>query len=347
MKEAIVSAGPKVQIIESSIPEPGPEQLVIQVVVSGSNPKDWKAGEIFGKDGNIGDDIAGIVHSVGSNVYEFKPGDRVASFHELFAPNGSFAEYAVGWQHTTFHIPKNVSFEEASTLPLAVMTAAIGLHPRLGLPLPWAPATEPIPLVVYGGASAVGAFAIKLAVRANIHPIIAVAGRATSFVESLIDRSKGDTIIDYRSGDEAVVKGIKDALKGAALLHAFDATAEKGSYTNIIEVLDPNGKLTLVLPAPDGAIPKTITSSWTSVGDSHGPGEVAGLIIGDQRDFAHVYYRYLARGLAQGWFKPHPLEVVPGGLEGIQKGLTSLKEGKASGFKYVFRIADTPGVKGV
>ena len=41
MKEAIVSQGPKVTIVDSAIPEPGPEQLVIKVVVSGSNPKDW------------------------------------------------------------------------------------------------------------------------------------------------------------------------------------------------------------------------------------------------------------------------------------------------------------------
>jgi NADPH2:quinone reductase len=29
MKEAIVSKGPKVEIVDSSIPEPGPEQVVI------------------------------------------------------------------------------------------------------------------------------------------------------------------------------------------------------------------------------------------------------------------------------------------------------------------------------
>ena len=62
---------------------------------------------------NTGDDIAGFVHIVGANVWEFKPGDRVASFHEMRTPGGSFAEYAVGWQHTTFHIPKKTSFEGA------------------------------------------------------------------------------------------------------------------------------------------------------------------------------------------------------------------------------------------
>lgn len=41
MKEAIVHVGPKVEIVDSPIPKPGPGQVVIKVVVSGSNPKDW------------------------------------------------------------------------------------------------------------------------------------------------------------------------------------------------------------------------------------------------------------------------------------------------------------------
>lgn len=83
MKEAIVAAGPKVSITDSPIPTPNDDQLVIKVVVSGSNPKDWKVPEWTGKTENSGDDIAGIVHEVGKNVSEFKPGDRVFAFHEM------------------------------------------------------------------------------------------------------------------------------------------------------------------------------------------------------------------------------------------------------------------------
>ena len=42
MKEAIIKKGPKVEIIDSPVPKPGPEQVVTKVVVAGSNPKDWK-----------------------------------------------------------------------------------------------------------------------------------------------------------------------------------------------------------------------------------------------------------------------------------------------------------------
>jgi NADPH:quinone reductase-like Zn-dependent oxidoreductase len=60
---------------------------------------------------NQGDDIAGVVHEVGENVTEFKTGDRVAAFHEIMTPGGSYAEYALAHQHTTFHLPKHTTFE--------------------------------------------------------------------------------------------------------------------------------------------------------------------------------------------------------------------------------------------
>lgn len=60
---------------------------------------------------NQGDDISGVVHEVGDGVNEFKPGDRVMAFHEMMGPGGSYAEYALSWDHTTALLPPNVSFE--------------------------------------------------------------------------------------------------------------------------------------------------------------------------------------------------------------------------------------------
>ncbi|KAF4978862.1 hypothetical protein FZEAL_4822 [Fusarium zealandicum] len=336
MKEALVSAGPKVEIIDSPIPKPNADQVVIKVVVSGSNPKDWKVPEWIVKEpSNQGDDIAGIVHQVGANVTEFKTGDRVAAFHQMLTPHGSYAEYALAWQHTTFHIPAHTSFEEAAAIPLAAMTAAIGLYLRLGLPEPWRPATEPRPLVIYGAASSVGAYAVQLAQRSNIHPLICVAGKSTSHVEKFIDRSKGDTIVDYRDGDEAVVEGLKKAIGGQQLFHAFDAVSERGSDVNLGKVLAKDSTIVLVLPGKEHpGIPSHVKQTVTNVGQVHR----------DDKDFGHIFYRYLARGLQDGWFKPQPQEVVPGGLGGIQTALENLKEGKANAVKYVFRISETEGV---
>lgn len=163
---------------------------------------------------------------------------------------------------------------KGATIPLAAMTAAVGLYIRLGLPEPWKAATTPIPLIVYGGSGAVGAYAIKLAQVSNIHPLIVVAGAGTSYVETLIDRSKGDTIIDYRKGDDAVVSGFKGALKKNGIeeiYHAFDAVSEKGSFQNISQVLAKKGsKITLVLPGKDYSdIPDYISHNTTQVGTVH------------------------------------------------------------------------------
>ena len=226
---------------------------------------------------------------------------------------------------------------EGAALPLAAMTSAVGLYARLRLPQPWVPITDDtrIPLVIYGAGSAVGSYAIQFAQRSNIHPLICIAGKAQEHVEKLIDRSKGDVIVDYRKGDEAIVQGIKDGLKGEKLVHAFDAVSEKGSYQNICKVLDPQGKITFVLPGKTyDEVPKTVEKTTTRVGDVHA----------DLKDFGYVYFRYITKGLEDGWFKAQPQEVIPGGLRGIEQALTNLKEGKASAVKYVFKIEDTEGL---
>ena len=114
MKEVIVAKGLKVTIHDVLVPKPNADQVLIEVIYSGSNPKDWKRPQLNDPH-NSGDDIAGVVEAVGDNVVEFKKGDRVAAFHEMMSPHGSFAEYAIAWAYTTFHLPKKTTFEEVCT----------------------------------------------------------------------------------------------------------------------------------------------------------------------------------------------------------------------------------------
>lgn len=346
MKEAVIFKGPRAEVHDAPIPEPGPDEVLTKVIVSGSNPKDWKMPHFMSAEGtNQGDDIAGTVAAVGSNVTEFKPGDRVAAFHVIASPKGSWAEYAISPAHTTFHLPKETSFEEAATIPLAAMTAAIGLFVELGIPEPWLSNEEKLQslgldagLVIYSAASAVGAFAVKLAKKANIHPIIAVAGKGIPFVESLIDKSKGDIVIDYRKGDESVVKELQAAIPaGKKLQYAFDAVSDHGSFINLSKVLNQDGgNLTLVLPGRDfSAVPKGIKQSTARVGQAHSTEHV--------QNFAFAWFRLFSRGLKEGWFSGHPYEVIPGGLGGVDLAMKNLAENKASAVKYVFRVGETEG----
>ncbi|KAL0937524.1 alcohol dehydrogenase [Colletotrichum truncatum] len=371
MKEAIISAGMQqspyvqrlyyllcqgtlVEIIDTPIPTPKHGQVLIRVVASGSNPKDWTFAEFF-PPSNTGDDLAGYVEAVGDGVVEFRKGDRVAAFHEMMAPHGSFAEYAIAWAHTTFHLPENVSFEDAATIPLTAMTAAIGLFSNLRLPYPWhseEDRPETGPLVIYGAGAAVGSFAIQLARKSGIHPLICVAGQSKDHVESLIDRTKGDTIVDYRQGHDYVVEEIKKALGGKKLRYALDSVGDQGSDIALGQVIEPtDARLSIVRPFDRTKIPKTpgvvfpaglalptlhgvpdgVEVFWTAVGSVHG----------SEKHFGYVFFRYISLGLQEGWFKPHPKQIVPKGLHGLAEGLKNLRDGKAHSFKYVYRIADT------
>lgn len=355
MNSATVFPGPpsspssiRVETTSIPIPTPNDNQVLIKVHVSGSNPKDWKT-LIYMPDiapHNTGDDIAGTIAAVGKNVTKFKVGDRVAALHELRTPFGSYAEYAIAWETTTFRVPGHVGFEEAATIPLAAMTAAMGLHAHLGLPSSGETKdvqrndVEKGGVVVYGAAGAVGAFTIKWLVRANLHPIIAVAGNGIPFVEELLEKSKGDGIVDYRKGDEAVVKGISELVPEAGkLMYAFDAVSDYNSYVNICKVLNSHGHITLVLPGKDyDSIPSTVHQSITRVGAVHG-------VPDDLWGFGAEYFRQIELGLEQGWLKGQPYEVVPGGLDGVQQGLENLRDGKNSAKKYVFRIGETESIK--
>lgn len=347
MKEAIVwerSDRTEVEIRDVPIPQPARGQILIKVVVTGTNPKDWKLPQWVEKlnGSNPGDDIAGIVHSVGEGVYEFKAGDRVASFHKMMTAGGSFAEYALGEANATFHIPPNVSFEEAATIPLAAMTAVVALYARLGLPESGITRrSDPAfndGLIIYGGASAVGAFALKVLRKTGFdYPVYVVAGRGLDFVKGLIDPAKGDRVFDYRQGNEALVKEVKEALNGKQPQLALNAVCDPTSYQNIGQLIHPKGRLTVLLSlSGDEPVPDSVEITRTSVGEAHQEGT---------KELATSWFRLFGHGLHEGWFSAHPHEVLQGGLAGLQHGLNNLREGKASAVKYVARIADTPGVE--
>ncbi|TPR07709.1 Ankyrin repeats (3 copies) family protein [Aspergillus niger] len=309
MKEIINLPGPSTKLIDSPIPSINDDQVLIKVVVSGSNPKDWKVAELANdpnsflysryshvRDGvNQGDDIAGVVEKVGKNVVEFKEGDRVAAFHEMLKPGGSYAEYAVAWAHTTFHLPESVSFE------------------------------------------AVGSFAIKLLRASNIHPIIAIAGGGSPYVQSLLDLSKGDTVIDYRNGTDSTIAAIKSL--NLNIKNALDTIVDETSAHVLTQVVTPGGQVDHVLPRDPKDLPGLLsTNTWVNAAHEKANG------VDDCRDLCFVFCRWFSRALKDGRFKGHPFEVRENGLEGVKGAMKDLMDGKASAVKYVFRIAETPGL---
>ncbi|KAL5090006.1 hypothetical protein Trisim1_004838 [Trichoderma cf. simile WF8] len=352
MEEAIVLPSLEVEIIDSQIPTPGEEEVIVRVVAIGLNPIDWKGadpevaiqlhGHLKAKQyANPGKDVAGYVHAVGSKVHEFKPGDRVASTNH----GSGFAEYSVGPKHTTYILPDSVSFDEAVTFGLSYITAALNLYKELRLPEPWVLTEDPTPLVIYGAASSVGAFAVKLASLSNIHPIYAVAGRGTEFVESLLDSSKGDRVIDYRKGLDFVTAEIQRL--APKLEYALDAISTPDTTSVMVKLMDPvRGRLSMVLPqelpSQVAAGIKTTVSFAPALWEPNdvNSSEVERKELTALKSFAHVYFRYLSDALANSLISHHPFEVVDGGFGGISRALKDLRNGKNSASKYVIRISE-------
>ncbi|KAB8303349.1 hypothetical protein EYC80_004781 [Monilinia laxa] len=115
-REVIARPSPEIwtEITEFAIPEPRSDEVVIKVIVAGSNVKDWLHLEVLKKPLNSGDDIADIIYSLGENgraKNEFHLGDRVAAFHLMLEPYGAYAEYAVAPMYTLMKLSDSTTFE--------------------------------------------------------------------------------------------------------------------------------------------------------------------------------------------------------------------------------------------
>jgi len=352
MKSLLVFYDPDLttELEDIPIPEYGDDEVLIQVVAAGSNPKDWKhpMPNYFNVKLNQGDDAAGIVSAVGARVTGIRPGDRVAAFHVMDTPRGSYAEYAVAPANTVFHIPESLSFEEAATIPLAAYTAAVGLFRNLRLPLPFERSDasgvkgtaieEKIPLVINGASSAVGAFAVKLAkLSPSIGPIIGVAGGSQEYARKI----GVDVIVDYRGAD--VTSEIRKALGGRKLYHVFDATNSAASVDYLVPVLEGQGsRYTSTTGMPKEADQKvTDAGIWNEriwVGSIHEDKLAGGKLFG------RVISVVLEEAIKSGDFSGQPYEIVKGGLTGVKDALVQLRDRKGGNTKFVTRIADTPGL---
>lgn len=106
-----------------------------------------------------GYDVAGVVIKAGSKVKNFKQGDEVYGdiVEKIMAEPkqiGTLAEYTVAGENVLALKPKNLSFVEAASLPLAIETAYEGLE-RVGF-------TPGKSILVLGGAGGVGSHIIQV-----------------------------------------------------------------------------------------------------------------------------------------------------------------------------------------
>ena len=197
-----------------------------------------------------------------------------------------------------------------------------------------------------------GAYAVKLARLSNIHPIIAVAGGGGTAISSLLDKDKGDLLIDYRQFSQS---GLVEELHRVApqVKYILDAISILDTVNLLGQVVDPSsGAIGIVLnldtPSQIDAgikIPLVFAPAlWEPSANDIGFLDSAGSENAGLKAFGYQYYHYLAYALSRNLIASHPSELIPGGLNGIPTALKNLRDGKNSGLKYLFKIAETEGL---
>src|SRR2546422_11540083 len=115
--------GPEVlTLVDLPVPKPKSNEVVVKISAAGINFVD-----VYFREGRYpaplpfvdGQEAAGIVSEVGSEVKSWKPGDRVAYSSIL----GSYAEYAAVPADRLVRIPETITFEQAAAAMLQGMTA--------------------------------------------------------------------------------------------------------------------------------------------------------------------------------------------------------------------------------
>src|SRR5471030_830258 len=130
-----------------------------------------------------GHEFSGVVEQIGSDVAAYAPGDAVFGTSGL----GAYAEYVAVKPATIARKPSNLSFEEAASVPVASETAWQGLFTHGHL-------ERGQTILIHGGAGAVGAYAVQLALHAGATVIATASGHDEAYLKSI----GASRVIDYR-----------------------------------------------------------------------------------------------------------------------------------------------------
>jgi NADPH:quinone reductase-like Zn-dependent oxidoreductase len=171
------------------------DDVLIEVHATSVNPVDWKIRRGLMKERThydfpliLGWDVAGIVKEAGPEARTLRPGDAVYGRPDI-TRNGAYAEFAAVRENLLVPKPRELSFEEASALPLAGQTALQALE-AAGL-------RSGHKILIHGGAGGVGSLAIQMAKAKGARVAATASGGNREFVESL----GADTVVDYQTED--------------------------------------------------------------------------------------------------------------------------------------------------
>jgi NADPH2:quinone reductase len=235
------AGGPEVLTpVDLPVPSPKPNEAVVQIKAAGVNFID-----VYIREGRYptplpfvsGQEGAGIVNELGSDVTTLKRGDRVAYTSVL----GSYAEYAAVPASRLVKIPDELDFEQAAAAMLQGMTAHYLLYSSYKLQ----PGETAL---IHAAAGGVGLLLVQMAKRIGAR-VIATAG--THDKAQLARDAGADECIVYTESDfETETKRLTN---GEGVHVVYDGVG-KATFDRDLNVLRPRGYLVL-FGGSSGAVP--------------------------------------------------------------------------------------------
>lgn len=235
------TGGPDVlTLVDLPTPTPKPNEALVEIKASGVNFID-----VYFREGRYptplpfinGQEGAGVVTGVGSDVTNVRVGDRVAYTSSL----GSYAEFAAVPSARLVKIPDALSFEQAAAAMLQGMTAHYLLYSTYKL-------QSGETALIHAAAGGVGLLLVQMAKKIGAR-VIATAGNEE---KAKLAREAGadDCIIYTQSDFESETKRLTD---GNGVHVVYDGVG-KATFDKDLEVLRMRGYLVL-FGGSSGAVP--------------------------------------------------------------------------------------------
>ena len=226
------TGGPEVlTLVDLPVPKPKANEAVVKIAASGVNFID-----VYFREGRYpsalpfvdGQEAAGTVTEVGSDVKSVKPGDRVAYSNAI----GTYAEYAAVPADRLVHVPDGITDQQAAAAMLQGMTAHYLSHTTY-------PLKKGDTALIHAAAGGVGLLLVQMAKNIGAR----VIGTAGSEEKAKLARDAGaDEVILYASQDfEAETKRLTDG-KG---VHVVYDGVGKSTFEKGLNVLRPRGYMVL------------------------------------------------------------------------------------------------------
>ncbi|KAF2970302.1 hypothetical protein GQX73_g3285 [Xylaria multiplex] len=340
-------AGAKHSIGDRELSPLQPDEVGIKITATAINPVDWKIRDyrifLTQYPAVLGSDAAGEVAAVGSAVTDFAVGDRVF-FQGIIGKYdySTFQQYCKMPARLLAKTPRDVSDEQAAGISLATLAVITGFYDKTGhgMPAPWDKGGDRAgtgkAVIVLGGSSSVGQYALQFARLSGFTKIITNASTAQH--EYL--RTLGAHVVLDRS--KAGPEDFKAAVSDTPLAFIFDAISSQETQTlgvQILRAVQAEGNYVVVVQPVDSqaAAEGEKSEPQVQIKQILGLGSSPALTYLSEPLFKHLGGEdgYIAKGL----FAPNRPIVIPGGLNGLEAALARNKEG-VSAQKVVIRPFD-------